>query len=135
MQPAPFTGRLSSIYAMMVALSALAMFAVTNLAAPGCSGPPVAACDFLAVGAQAAKANDRGLSPYFETVAYDAGSSVYVTNGPAPPGVLLEPPGVLIDKKSCRVCKVDISRTVLEGTVLARAPALPQPSHQWLTNQ
>lgn len=76
--------------------------------APGCTGPVSRTpCDYLQTAKQALS-EQRGFSPYFPIVVLDEGSSVYLQQLAQPRlAFVLHTPGVLIDRKSCRVCQVD----------------------------
>lgn len=101
--------RMPPTYTYFVIVGGLALLACANLAAPGCAGPPSARpCDFFQI-AKDAVAHTRGFSERWGMVALDDGSSVYVRDHQPPYEVagILHTPGVLVDRKSCRVCRVD----------------------------
>lgn len=99
-------------------LGAFTLFAVpaglvllmgANHASPGCTGPAVVRCDYVATAKRAVERSERHpFRPELGFDVFDQGSAVLVQQY-APPD---EPtpnhgPSVLIDKKSCRVCAVD----------------------------
>jgi hypothetical protein len=111
----------------MVALAGLCGLTLSATMVPGCTGPVSdQPCDYVAK-FKAAVTKFRGHSPYFAIEVMDSGSSVYVRQtAPAKSGLVLHTPGVLIDKKSCRVCQADGYATVGEADglrVLATYPA------------
>ncbi len=110
-QPALFSG-LPGI-AGWLAVSVTAIPLVANVASPGCTGPPARQpCDFVRL-FRAATANLSEHHPMFAVRVADLGSSVYVQQ-PSLPQFLSHLPGVLIDKRSCRVCRVDGYATLLD---------------------
>ncbi|WP_395943072.1 hypothetical protein [Brevundimonas sp.] len=95
-----------SIFAM---LAGLALLAGANLASPGCTGPVVERCDYVASArvAVAGSGHHRFQTDLgFEI--FDQGSAVLVQQF-TPPGEpsLNHAPSVLVDKRSCRACRVD----------------------------
>ena len=95
-------------FGFIVSLSSLAILVLVALASPGCTGPVSAEpCDWLAKFKEGA-ARVRTHSPYFDVEVVDLGSSAYATHV-QPPNVryILHTPGVLIDKRSCRICQAD----------------------------
>lgn len=94
-------------FVLLVWVTALTMLAAVTIAAPGCTGPVSnERCDYLAKFKEGA-AEFHGYSPSHGIEIVDQGSSVYVQQFTDDPGVLLHTPGVLIDKRSCRVCQVN----------------------------
>lgn len=93
---------------------------------PGCTGPVSRVpCDYLAKFKEGA-ATKRGYSRAAGIEVVDLGSSVYVQQFTDDPGVILHTPGVLIDKRSCRVCEVNGYSSVghkPERVLLATYPA------------
>ena len=119
------TGPLAA-FGVIAAVTALCGLTLVPIVAPGCTGPVSEhPCDYVGK-FKAASTRFRGHSPYFPIEVMDVGSSVYVrqTNS-LKPGFVLHTPGVLIDKKSCRVCRADGYATFGDGDlrVLARYPA------------
>ncbi|MDO1558110.1 hypothetical protein Q0812_01535 [Brevundimonas sp. 2R-24] len=116
------------LFALFAVLAGLALLMATNHAAPGCTGPAVARCDYVAVATDALE--DRGYSfrPTLATGVYDEGSSVRVQQIiPFDPNALVHGSSVLIDKRSCRVCMIDDHQMAENGTLgrlLMRAPAV-----------
>gem|GEM_PF-2468296 len=87
-----------------LALLVTAVPLAANVASPGCTGPPARQpCDFVELFKSATFVDYRRT---FAIRVADLGSSVYV-NQPLLPQFLSHEPGVLIDKRSCRVCRVD----------------------------
>ncbi len=115
-------------FAYFAMFGALVLLVCANLAAPGCAGPPSAQpCDVFKV-ARDAVAGQRGFSERWGMVALDAGSSLYVRDRQPPHDIVLHTPGVLIDRKSCRVCRVDGYAALLERehrTLLTAPPMRP----------
>ncbi len=94
----PISNGLSAIYALMVSLIALTGLVLTAAIAPGCTGPAAhQPCDFVAV---AKEAKTYRYSPTCGFQVWAAGSSAYVSQPAA------DASGVVIDKRSCRVCEV-----------------------------
>jgi hypothetical protein len=116
-----------SAYAYFAIVGGLGLLACANLAAPGCSGPPSAKpCDFFQI-AKDAVSDRRGFSERWGMVALDDGSSAYVRDHQPPSEIagILHTPGVLIDRRSCRVCRVDGYAALLEDerrTLMAIPP-------------
>ncbi len=120
----------AATFVCLISLWALTMLVLTASAFPGCSGPASAQpCNFIALAKQGAR-QVRRHSPYLGFQVLDRGSSVYV-HQPIPDGYMDGPPGVLIDKKSCRICEVDYygsipagddSRFIRRGKVLLSVP-------------
>lgn len=129
---APFITLGLSVFALFVVLGGLVLLSVTNEAAPGCTGPAVQRCDyvFTAKTAVARSPHHRFQSDLgFEI--FDQGSSVLVQQF-TPPGEpeLNHAPSVLIDKSSCRACRVDWHVPTVgdpadpyPGRLLSRIPA------------
>lgn len=95
--------------ALFAVLGGLALLAGANIAAPGCTGPKVQRCNYVAA-AKAAVAQSE-FHPFQSDLGFevfDQGSSVLVQQF-TPPGEpsLNHAPSVLIDKNSCRACSVD----------------------------
>lgn len=104
-------------YGYFVIVAGLALLVCANLAARGCAGPPSAQpCDVFKI-ARDAVADRRGFSERWGMIAMEAGSSLYVRDHQPPYEIagILHTPGVLIDRKSCRVCRVDGYATMLDG--------------------
>ena len=119
-------------FVLMAVLAGLALLMGTNEAAPGCTGPAVARCDYVETAKAAVAKSDH--HPFRDDGAFevfDQGTSVRVQQ-PAPPGALSHGPSVLIDRKSCRACQVeyrspvsDDPRSKSPGRLIQRIPAEP----------
>lgn len=118
-----------SAYGYFAIIGGLGLLACVNLAAPGCSGPPSPRpCDFFQI-ARDAVSDRRGFSERWGMVALDDGSSVYVRDHQPQYEIagILHTPGVLIDRRSCRVCRVDGYAAILEEerpTLMTTPPKL-----------
>lgn len=120
------------IVGFIAALAGLASLVITNLASPGCTGPAVARCDYVATAKSAvAQSPYRPFQPDLGFEIFDEGSSVRVQQytPPGEPG-LNHAPSVLIDRDSCRPCSVDWHvptngdrRDPPVGPLIARVPA------------
>lgn len=119
-------------FSIFAALGGLVLLVVVDHASPGCTGPKVQRCDYLA-SAKAAVARSRH-HPFQSDLGFeifDQGSSVLVQQF-TPPGEpsLNHAPSVLIDKNSCRACSVDWHlptrgdpRDPYVGPLIARVPS------------
>ena len=119
-------------FVLVVALGGIALMSVTTTAAAGCTGPVVQRCDYIASATAAVRQSQH--HPFQDDLGFeifDQGSSVLVQQftPPGEPG-LNHAPSVLIDKKSCRACKVDWHlptggdpRDPYVGPLLTRVPA------------
>lgn len=95
-------------FAIFAVLGGLTLLVGADHASPGCTGPEVQRCDYVA-SAKAAVA--RSGRPSFQTgrgfEIFDQGSAVLVQQSTLPGATLPDHgPSVLIDKKSCRACQV-----------------------------
>lgn len=118
-------------FAIFAVLAGLALLSGANHSSPGCTGPEVQRCDYVAT-ATAAVARTRH-HPFQQELGFeifDQGSSVVVQQF-TPPGEpeLNHAPSVLIDKRSCRACWVDWHQPTRRvdpestlGPVLRRVP-------------
>ena len=118
----PRVGRFS-IFAV---LAGLALLTGADHAAPGCTGQSVERCDYIAAAKAAlAKHPYRHFDPELGFEIVEAGSSVrvqqYLPHGSL---VLFEGPAVLIDRKSCRPCGVEVRKRADRGDT-ARFTRLP----------
>ena len=94
-------------YGLAAALAGLAALSVSAISSPGCTGPAsVEPCDYLARFKDAATRQAGGYSQALPFQVLDLGSSVYVKQAGSE-GAVAHTPGVVIDKKSCKVCRVD----------------------------
>jgi hypothetical protein len=93
-------------YAFFAVLAGLVLLAGADHVSPGCTGPAVERCDYIAV-AKAANSgpNDRHFRSELGFNVFDRGSAVWVQQS-YPDVSLIHASGVLIDKKSCRPCQV-----------------------------
>jgi hypothetical protein len=106
---APFISLGLSAFGLFVVLGGLALLSVTNEAAPGCTGPVVQHCDYVSSAkAAVAKSNYHPFQRDLGFEIFDQGSTVLVQQF-TPPGEpeLNHAPSVLIDRRSCRACRVD----------------------------
>ena len=109
MKPAPFITLGLSAFGLFAIVGGLVLLAATNGVAPGCTGPVVQQCDYVATAKAAVSQSKRHRFQAdlgFEI--FDQGSIVLVQQF-TPPGEpeLNHAPSVLIDRKSCRACQVD----------------------------
>lgn len=119
------------VFGLFVVLGGLALLAGANHAAPGCTGPAVARCDYVATARDAVARSDfPPFSPDRAYEIFDEGSSVRVQQAALPKAVVDHGPSVLIDRTSCRVCEVDGRRSTRGdardagvGALIARAAA------------
>lgn len=94
------------VFAVFAGLVTLTLLAGTNFAAPGCTGPAVARCDYIEAAKMAVEGR-REFTPDRGFEVFDQGSSVLVQQAdPFGPGWLSHASAVWIDKKSCRTCSV-----------------------------
>ncbi|MBI2260777.1 MAG: hypothetical protein HYU62_03840 [Caulobacterales bacterium] len=96
-------------FSIFAALAGLTLLVGANHASPGCTGPEVQRCDYVASAKIAvARSQHHPFQPDLGFEVFDQGSSVLVQQF-TPPGEpsLNHAPSVLIDKKSCRACRVD----------------------------
>lgn len=118
-----------SIFAM---LAGLTLLVGADQASPGCTGPEVQRCDYVASASEAvARSRHHRFQSDLGFEIFDQGSSVLVQQF-TPPGEpsLNHAPSVLIDKKSCRACAVDGHRSTRGdprdpwvGPLVTRVPA------------
>lgn len=95
-------------FSIFATLAGLALLVGANHASPGCAGPKVQRCDYVATAKAAVARSER--HPFQSDLGYeifDQGSSVLVQQF-TPPGEpsLNHAPSVLIDRNSCRACSV-----------------------------
>ncbi|MNE07222.1 hypothetical protein D3C80_998310 [compost metagenome] len=120
------------VFSVFAALGGLAFLMNANYVAPGCTGPAVRRCDYVATAKTALTAStgvhalmhpfssDRGFD------VFDYGSSVLVQQSdPFQGDALSHASSVLIDKKSCRPCEIGYAYPDLEerGPLIFRTPA------------
>lgn len=93
-------------YAFFAVLAGLVLLAGADHVSPGCTGPAVERCDYIAV-AKAANSgpNARHFRSDLGFNVFDQGSAVWVQQS-YPAFSLIHASGVLIDKRSCRPCQV-----------------------------
>lgn len=109
-------------YSLFVLGSGLVLLVLAATLNPGCSGPATdKPCDYLAKFKQGAS-TAGGYARYAEIEVLDQGSAVYVLQRTSDPNIILHTQGVLIDKKSCRICEVN-GRHSAHRITLATYPA------------
>lgn len=93
-------------YAFFAVLAGLVLLAGADHVSPGCTGPAVERCDYIAV-AKAANSgpNDRHFRSGLGFNVFDQGSAVWVQQS-YPVDSLVHASAVRIDKRSCRPCEV-----------------------------
>lgn len=93
-------------YPVFAVLAGLTLLVGADHVSPGCTGPAVAQCDYIAT-AKAANSGpkDRHFSSDLGFNVFDQGSSVVVQQS-YPVEALVHATAVRIDKKSCRPCEV-----------------------------
>lgn len=139
MKPGPMITLGVGAFVLFAVLAGLALLSGANYAAPGCTGPAVQPCDYVATAKAALQTtNFQAFYEHRDIEVFDRGSSVLVQERTPPgPYELDEGPAVLIDKRSCRVCSVEghIPRpaSILDmqrGTLILRVPAEggPEPA-------
>lgn len=121
------------IFSIFVAIGALAFLMNANHVAPGCTGPEVRQCDYVATAKAALAASTDGyalmhpFSPDRGFDVFDYGSSVLVQQSDPFGGDnwLGHASSVLIDKKSCRPCEIGHAYPDLEerGPLILQTPA------------
>jgi len=95
-------------FSIIAVLAGLVLLVGANHASPGCTGPKVQTCDYVASAKTAvAQSEFHPFQPDLGFEVFDQGSSVLVQQF-TPPGEpsLNHAPSVLIDKNSCRACNV-----------------------------
>lgn len=95
-------------FSIFAVLAGLALLVGADHASPGCTGPKVERCDYVATATAAVAQNDhRSFQPDLGFEIFDQGSAVLVQQF-TPPGEpsLNHAPSVLIDEKSCSACRV-----------------------------
>lgn len=119
-------------FSIFVVLAGLALLVGADHASPGCTGPEVQRCDYVANARVAvAQSQHHSFQSDLGFEIFDHGSAVLVQQfTPAGEPSLNHAPSVLIDKKSCRVCAVDwqipTGGDPLDphvGPIIARIPA------------
>lgn len=124
------------VFALFGALGGLALLSGANGVAPGCTGPVVERCDYVAAATAAvAQSSHHPFQPDLGFEIFDEGSSVIVQQF-TPPGEpeLNHAASVLIDKRSCTACMVDWHQPTRRvdpdstlGPLLMRVPAEDAP--------
>jgi hypothetical protein len=119
-------------FAIFAVLAGLALLSGANHSSPGCTGPEVQRCDYVATATAAvARTQHHPFQQDLGFEIFDQGSSVIVQQF-TPPGEpeLNHAPSVLIDKRSCRACWVDWHQPTRRvdpestlGPLLHRVPA------------
>ncbi|MNT36207.1 hypothetical protein D3C72_1722750 [compost metagenome] len=120
------------VFSVFAALGGLAFLMNANHVAPGCTGPEVSRCDYVATAKTAlavstdAYARIHPFSPAQGFDVFDYGSSVLVQQSdPSEGDALSHASSVLIDKKSCRPCEIGYAYPDLEerGPLILQTPA------------
>ncbi|WP_333611267.1 hypothetical protein [Brevundimonas bullata] len=121
------------LFSIFAALGGLTFLMVANHVAPGCTGPEVRRCDYVATAKTAlavstdAYARFHPFSPDRGFDVFDYGSSVLVQQSDPFDGDdwLGHGSAVLIDKKSCRPCETGYAYPDVEerGPLILKAPA------------
>ena len=96
-------------FSIFAVLAGLVLLVGANHASPGCTGPAVVRCDYVATARIAVSQTEHhSFQPDLGFEVFDQGSAVLIQQY-TPPGepTLNHAPSVLIDKKSCRACAVD----------------------------
>lgn len=105
--PSPIRPAPLGFYGLALVLAGLAALSASAFSSPGCTGPQSQQpCDYVQSFKHAATRQAGGYSTALPFQVLDLGSSVYVGQA-APAGAVTHTPGAVIDKKSCRVCRVD----------------------------
>ncbi len=97
-------------FGFFAVLAGLTLLVAADHSSPGCTGPKVQRCDYVSTAKLAvAQHPDRWFSGDLDFEIIDVGSSVRVQQF-LPEGAvgLFEGPSVLIDRKSCRVCAIEV---------------------------
>lgn len=95
-------------FSIFAVLAGLVLLVGADHASPGCTGPKVQRCDYVATAkAAVAQSEHHPFQSDLGFEIFDQGSSVVVQQF-TPPGEpsLNHAPSVLIDKQSCRACSV-----------------------------
>lgn len=119
-------------FSIFAVLAGLALLVGADHASPGCTGPKVQRCDYVASAKGAvARSQHHPFQSDLGFEVFDQGSSVLVQQfTPTGEPSLNHAPSVLIDKDSCRVCAVGSQfptggdpRDPYIGPVITRVPA------------
>jgi hypothetical protein len=115
-------------FSIFAILGGLALLMGADPAALGSTGPEVVRCDYIEIAKTALADAPRPLRKFDPGLGYelvDVGSSVRVQQY-LPEGslALFEGPAVVIDRKSCRPCNVEV-RTSTDGDPAARFTRFP----------
>lgn len=121
------------VFSVFAALGGLIFLMNANYVAPGCTGPEVKQCDYVATAKTALAASTDAYArfhPFSQDRGFDVfdyGSSVLVQQSDPFEGDdwLGHGSAVLIDKKSCRPCEIGYAYPDLEerGPLIMQAPA------------
>ena len=105
-------------FSIFAVIGGLALLVGADHAAPGCTGPAVQRCDYIATAraAMAASSSPHALHHPFTPdrgfEVFDQGSLVLVQQtAPSGPGWLSHASSVRIDKKSCRPCEIGYAQS------------------------
>lgn len=124
-------------FSFFAVLASLTLLMSANYVSPGCTGPEVRRCDYIAAakialaGSRSPQAIFHPFSPDRGFEVFDQGSSVLVQQAdPFGPDWMSHASSVLIDKKSCRPCEVGYSQReptfpedAMRGPMIMQAPA------------
>ncbi|WP_298127146.1 hypothetical protein [Brevundimonas sp.] len=130
-KPTPMFTLGMGTFVLFVVLAGLLFLMGTNHAAPGCAGPVVERCDYVAAAKQAVSREGYPFQSDLGFEVFDNGSSVRVQQyTPVGEHSLNHASSVLIDKNSCRPCRLDWHyptrgdpRDAQPGELIMRVPA------------
>ncbi|MBU1346898.1 MAG: hypothetical protein KKA16_08085 [Alphaproteobacteria bacterium] len=97
-------------FSIFAVLAGLVLLVGVDRASPGCAGPAVERCDYIAAAKAGIARQDR--APFYPELGievFDLGSSVRVQQNYPRVG-LIHGSSVMIDRRSCRVCEIDSYR-------------------------
>jgi hypothetical protein len=129
--PVPLLTLGMGTFALFAALAGLMLLSGTNHAVPGCTGPAVDRCDYVSAAKTAVSRQGYPFQSDLGFEIFDNGSSVRVQQF-TPPGEpsLNHASSVLIDRRSCRPCRVEWHvptigdpRDAQPGELIMRVPA------------
>ncbi|MNR14169.1 hypothetical protein D3C85_1306310 [compost metagenome] len=124
-------------FSIFAVIGGLTLLVGADHAAPGCTGPAVKRCDYVATAkaAMVASGSEHALHHPFDGgrdfVVFEQGSLVLVQqSAPSGPGFLNHASAVRIDKKSCRPCEIGYAQSApwtpdqpQRGSLILQVPA------------